>query len=527
MSEKQNECEKGATGLFSELLEKEEFRLFIERNCSGEKKEFLKNSLELMIHGYQREEKLQNGDGIRTVPLEHLKLHDMLAFDCDSAKDENELLQNLYRLGASFAIDKITGILEHPSVSSLFFRLRMVDVNSKYDELKEYFEYCFEKNKVKETKKLADELFSWIKILKAFCIDKSPNGENENPAFSIPFGRADTEDKKWQNIIDISSNFGHALKRVFNAEAFFNYINELSGTDTGNDPEYKEYKHELFAGCAKYLHYQSGAVKGFLKLLQGYKFELLKFEKQENINDWHPIFNDINKMLNARSLSNSDSVIPLPISFPAEEDGRNKIALKNVDKNKLIRALFELAKNAFNEEKVKEDELKKFLALGRAYLEVNITTINKDEKEMVCISFTDRGKPIAEKDLEEKFGREIRGAEDIMNILSTHGTSVLGSRESEGIGLFEARSIVRGHNGDLLCRNSESGVKFSVLIPKEGKKSPYRLRFGRGELKIVSEDDIHNRRTKTQETLNEIIKGRYRSRPKPRSRLGYKPEPRS
>lgn len=495
--------------LYSKLDQKEGFQEFFENHAADS--EFLKNGLELLIKGHSgqttdKEEK----SGTRRISLDHLRLTVLISKEYQSSERKNETLQNLFRLGAAYSIDNILRIFNESVLRKLLFQLRMIDLNDDQTDILKSIKEFLNEDQQSEINKVIDELYYWIEILRAFGTEKAIQDKDENPSLSVPFEFVDIEDENWKRLIEISSNFGHALNSVFNIGNFFTYIQVLKEMDNKDMHDIKN----PFLKCPRYLHYQARALKGFMQLLEGYKYELLGCDKEQTINNWYPVFYDIYQMLNSRSTSASKELAPLPVSIPNEDSGKNKIELRNVSENSLTRALFEIAKNAFNDDKADKETLKKMRLKGEPYLKIDITPmLDNEDNEMVCISFVDRGKAIDLELLQRRSGRRIGNLQDIIEILAERGVSIPVNesetgKQNKGIGLSEARSIIHEHNGELFCKNGRNGgVGFVVLIPKEGKKSLHRLKLSGSVIDVVDKKQPSYVKRETKDRFGVVFSG--------------------
>lgn len=496
---------KEKSGIREELMQSEEFEQFI--NSSGEDGEFLVDGVEMLINGYSGKKQESKGSGITRIPLEHLKLSVKLSA-YKSKEKKNEILQKLYRLGAAHSISKIQKIFQQPEMRRLFFKLRMTDLNDDKTEILKEIESLMRNAGEKEFTETVDELFSWIEILRSFTTDKAVSSKDEDQRPPVPFDSINTNDEEWEKLIDISSNFGHALQSVFNTGVVFMYLQGhqyLTNEDLDDEDN-------PFANSPRYLHYQAKALKGFLQLLEGYKRELLESDETEKINNWHPVLYDVCQMLNSRSFSVDDDLAPLPVRIPGENSKENHIVLNNADKYKLTRALLEIGKNAFDEGKADTETLKKMRLTNEPYLSIVIRDM-RDRKgnDMLCISYEDKGESINKDDLESLARKKVKNREDLIGILAERGMSTpVGDADASvkhnGLGLAEARAIIREHNGDIFCDNrKEGGVCFYVLLPKEGKKSPHRLRIKGNNVDVLNNDDVGYVKRITRERFGVIF----------------------
>lgn len=502
---------------FKMLLEKEDFLSFLDE--TGLDKDALIELLQLLVRGYIKNKKKQPGtDRLGTdknessgkrkvkIPLEHLRLNFILNSDYDSLGRENEVIENLYRLGAAYTLENILKILSDSNMQKLFFNLRLLDLNQNSAEILKTIHNDLNKDAQDGLDLQIKDLFSWIQMLSVFSPDKISNRSEKKKDLVTPFEKINPNDKRWENLIAISENFGHALKKIFNADVFFMYIH---GIKSSQESDF-ENPNNLYTQCHTFLHHQAKALDGFMRLLEGYKANLLDLNKEKQISNWYPILYNVEQMLNARAVSISDDLVPLSLKIPSEESKANRTLMRYADENQLMRAFYEISKNAFDETKFDEENAKYFDGLKKPYFNLDIKEI-KDERgnDMICFAFKDQGAPIDIHKLEAESGNEIKTLEDIMDALSTRGLSLSENTSHAGVGLSEARRIIREHNGEILCNNLSTGnVGFVVLIPKDGKRNRYNYKLVGNNVKVFSNENVAQRRYQTRANFGAVLSRR-------------------
>lgn len=434
----------------SEILDKPEFQRFLETQET--EREFLEESLRLLIEGDVIQEKRSTKADSSQMPIEHLLVRTRVTRKFKNDEERNAFLAKLYRLHTVYNIERLQQIFQEEHLSELLSIFQKL--NTRFPQLGMFEIQHFIGTSGEKLQEPIDQLNKLLETLQT---------NHEKP----PFDEA-SKDDKWQELLEFSAD----LTNISNIIEIYSYLKKIQSLYPENedpDPQDQTAKYPV------YLQFQAKALQGCLRLLDSSKRELLSAQKTETIGDWS-FLDDLEHLLNAQQFQREHAVAPVPmeIRIIPGEDGVSPL-LQNVDQNQLFRALLYISEEAFKEEKVPPQTLNSHLESNAPYLFLEvIKTQDPQGNDMIAILVSDMGKSVDIKEMEADTGRKINNGSDLMDALSS---------KDHNKKLHAAREIVRDNHGDIKCDTVEDGgIGFVIALPVNGKQSSDAIRFIEGKL---------------------------------------------
>jgi len=442
----------------AEILNKPEFQQFLE--IQGTEREFLEESLRLLIEGDMAQEKRSTKADSSQMPIEHLLVRTRVTRKFKNDEERNAFLAKLYRLHTVYNIERLQQIFQEEHLSELLSIFQKLD--AKFPQLGMFEIQHFIETSGEKLQEPIDQLNKLIEALQT---------NHGKP----PFDEA-SKDDKWQKLPELGTD----LTNISNIIEIYSYLKKIQSLNLENeDPDIQD----QIAKYPVYLQFQAKALQGCLRLLDSSKRELLSAQKTETISDWS-FLDDLEHLLNAQQFQREHAVAPVPmkVEIITGEDGVSPL-LQNVDQNQLFRALLYMAEEAFEEEKITAETLNKHLESNTPYLYLEVRKAQDPQgNDMILIIVADMGEPIDFKKLEADTRQKINNGSDLIDALSSKDYNKK---------LHTAREIVRDNHGDITCHIiRDGGIGLIIALPADGKKGPYNLQFVKGKLESHSPRSI-------------------------------------
>ena len=293
-------------------------------------------------------------------------------------------------------------------------------------------------------------------------------GELEESPFHPPFHKINVRDPDWQMFMQVSENFCHAMKFLFNPEPLWD-------------------SHSLLEAGGKcdevsnnFLKQQIDLIPCLVSIFTAWKDRLLGNENESQVPMGGVAGDLLGKLAKFRFLMQTRRN---PINLPMETRVKPGLNLESGDANNLLIALFEVAKNTFRHGKVESDNVYRgYVERGEPYTTVSADEVEFQGRKYIAIEIRDKGRWI---DLNQIMKTLVGGdygfrdytVAELLDVLSQRHVSIPleeGGAMSTGIGLHSAHGILRAHNGSMFYTNIRSGgVGCLILIPAEGKASKH------------------------------------------------------
>lgn len=443
----------------------------------------------------------RKGEISKVTSLSYLYLQSEIAKKYPDPEERNAFLTRLFRYTAAHTIESIKDRFGDNELKILLNFIQSHPVEgSKSAAIATMRSYVAQRGGevFKDIEASIEEMINLRNILKSFVLQRVPSDSGFQERYPFPFDEVDLQSQEWQQLVSMSRRFGHALSNIFSiAKVFEDFLKKIvlpnGELAYADDPPV-----DLHA-----IQHQVRAINSFCEILTGYQQELLGQCEIGDAKLIETLFH-VEALLNSRLSQEYDDMEDLPIHIDCDPD----IRIHNVNRHKLLQICLELAKGAFEHQKVSPKELQWFRGKEEGYVCLKAVNDKVDGDEVVFIVIADKGAPYNMDEIQEQSLGTVRTYEDLTDFLTQKGVSIQvkgdDRKDHKGLGAYVSRKHVQEMRGDLSFQSSRQwNAGVVICIPKEGTKSENGICFNVGKPMSIPIDGIST----TRKTIRSFTDG--------------------